>query len=347
MAISSGAVALVYSYILNAVQRIAPSFHYASALAIFLSLAVFAVIVVAIATAFALLFGWAERKMLARMQSRRGPTYVGRYGLLQNVADLIKLLTKEHIVPDGADRPVFLMMLPLLVALFMLLLFLLPLTRTFVGIGTSIGLIALFALLSLAPLLVFLAGWTSGNKFGSISAQRSAVMLVSYEAPLLLVVAAVALLAHSFSLAAIVGAQARHWFILYMPIGFALFFILMLVETERPPFDLKEADIELVAGWLTDVSAPYYALYLLLDYIRMLVGALLISALFLGGWLGPAALPPYAWMLVKVAVISVFIVVIRATMYRMRLDRAIRLGWAYLLPIAMANLALTFILFVR
>lgn len=348
MEISSGVIAGIYSYIHTAVLQLLPSFGYATALSIFLALLIFAIIIAIIITAFALIFGWVERKAIARMQSRRGPTYVGKYGLLQNIADLIKLMAKENIIPDNADKPIFLSMLPLLTAIFILMLFLIPFTKTFIGLDTGIALLVVFTLLSFSPLILFLLGWSSGNKFGSISAQRSAVMLISFEIPLLLVVIAILMLSGSLSFSSIINAQMyTTWYILLMPIGFVIFFIILLAELERPPFDLKEADSELIAGWLTDVSAPYYGLSLLLDYTRMLVGILLITVLFLGGWAGPSILPPYAWIALKVTLLALFIIIIRAAFYRMRLDKVLKLGWTVLMPLALLNLLITFILLVR
>lgn len=307
---------------------------------------IFIILLSVLFSLFAYVFGWLERKIIGRAQSRHGPTYVGPFGFLQNLADLIKLMSKENVVPDRADKPLYQSILPSIVALFILILAFIPFTNAFVGIGTTISMLAVFVLLSFSPILMFLAGWTSGNKFGSISAQRSVVMLISYEIPLFLVIAAVAMLSNSMSLAGIVNAQNPLWYVLLMPIGFVVFFTVFLAELERPPFDLREADSELIAGWLTDVSAPYYALSLFLDYLRMFVGTLLIAILFFGGWLGPSIVPAFAWLMIKVIILTVFIVLIRATSVRMRIDRVLRLGWEYLTPLAMLNLLITFIVFV-
>ncbi len=312
-----------------------------------LSLIAFFILLSIILSIASYLLGWMERKVIARVQSRRGPTYVGKFGILQNFADLIKLISKEWIRPDRADNPLFMMLLPIIVAAMIVVFTFIPFTPSFLGINTALGLFAVFVVLSFFPLLLFFAGWTSGNKFASISAQRSVVLMISYEIPLFLVIATVAMLAGGFGFLGIVGSQTSGWFALKMPIGFIVFFIVMLAELERPPFDLREADSELVAGWLTDVSAPYYAVALLLDYMRLFLGSLLITVIFLGGWLGPSPIPPFIWTMVKLAVVALVIVLIRATIFRMRIDKVLRAGWIYLLPLALLNLLLTFILFVR
>lgn len=345
MDITSASIAQYYSLAHSYLGPVLPPFA-GSALSLLVAFVIFAILLSILVMGFSYMFGWVERKALSRMQSRHGPTYVGPWGLLQNMADVVKLLAKETILPDAADTPLFQMILPLVYATFMLMLAFTPLNSSFIGVNTSLGLIIVFLLLSFVPLLLFLAGWTSGNKYGSISAQRSVVMLLSYEIPLLLVIVAVAAASGSYSFSAIVAAQSHIWYAVLMPIGFVLFFIMMLAELERPPFDLREADNELIAGWLTDVSPPYYALTLFLDYTRMFFGTLLISLLFLGGWNGPV-LPPFIWLMVKVVVLTLIIVAVRATTVRMRLDRLLHFGWVYMLPLSVINLLVAFALFVK
>ena len=345
MYIDSGFISQVFTYSYALLKPSVGAF-YAEALSLLAAFIVFAILLGILIVGFVYLFGWGERKFMARVHSRHGPTYLGKFGILQNMADVLKLLSKENITPDNADKPLYGLVLPLLYAMFVVMLAFIPITGTFVGINATLGLLVVFLLLSFSPLIMFLAGWTSGNKFASISAQRSVITMVSYELPMLFVVVAVAMLAHSYNLISIVNAQSGMWFGILMPIGLVVFFAVMLAELERPPFDLREADNELIAGWLTDVSAPYYGLALFLDYTRMFVGSLLISLLFLGGWLGPV-LPAAFWMILKVVLVTIFVIVLRTSMLRMRLDRVIRTGWLYLLPLSLLNVLITFVVFVK
>ncbi|MDE1855000.1 MAG: NADH-quinone oxidoreductase subunit H [Candidatus Micrarchaeota archaeon] len=295
--------------------------------------------------AFDYIFGWVERKTIAKIQKRHGPTFAGKYGILQNLADFVKLLSKENVVPKNSDKLLFLSTIPIMLALSIFLIFLLPLAPTLLETNIGLGILVIFVLLSFMPLIIFANGFGSGNKFAAISAQRSVVMLISYELPLIFVIAAAGMLANGYNIADIVNAQSQWWFAILMPVGFVVFFIAMLAELERTPFDIREADNELIAGWLTDVSAPYYTLALFLDYTRMFLGSLLIAILFLGGWNGPL-LPPVVWLLLKAFIVSFFIMIIRATMVRMRIDRLLRFGWIWLLPLSLLNLILTYVVFI-
>ena len=341
---TSPAIASYYSYLYSKIQFASSFLHVGASM--LLALIVFAIVLSILVAIFAYMFGWFERKTIARMQARRGPTYLGKFGLLQNMADVIKLLSKENIVPYNSDKYLFPLILPLVYAIFFLILFFIPFTPSFFGLSSSVSLLVVLMLVSLIPLLMFLAGWTSGNKFGAISAQRSVLMLLSYEIPLVLVIAAVSMMAHGYNLVSIVTSQSSMWYAVLMPLGFIVFFVTMLAELERPPFDLREADNELIAGWLTDVSAPYYALALFLDYTRMFVGTLLISVLFLGGWSGPV-MPPFAWIMIKVVILSFFIMLLRATTVRVKINRLLRLGWIYLMPLSVLNIFITFVLFIK
>ncbi|MCL4383341.1 MAG: NADH-quinone oxidoreductase subunit H [Candidatus Marsarchaeota archaeon] len=352
MEINSPIINYYYNYIIIILKNFFSFIHvsyfnpYIQIVGLVIAIIVFLIALSLIVSLFVYFVGWIERKLMARMQSRHGPTYVGKFGILQNFADLVKLLSKEHINPDNADK-IFPSLIPIAFALFFFMLIFIPITQNFIGFETSLGIIIIFALLSFSPLMMFLLGWTSGNKFSSISAQRSIMMMISYEIPMLVSLIPIIALAHGFNFSSVVNAQQHYWFLFIMPIGFIVFFITLLAELERQPFDLREADSELIAGWLNDVSAPYYALVLFIDYLRIFIGSLLISILFLGGWLGPSFLLPIFWILTKVIIITLIIILIRATMIRMRLDKIIKFGWNYLLPLAIINLFITFLIFIK
>ncbi len=308
-----------------------------------LFLVLYAVLVSILMSVYAYLFGWIERKVIAKAQYRHGPNVVGKYGLLQNLADLVKLIAKEVRYPSNADSRAMALSMIGLVSIVVFVILLLPLTPGLAATNFGLGLLLVFVVLGFSPLLLFITGFASGNKFGELGAQRSVLMVIGYDIPLIIVVGTIALAAGGFSITGVIGAQQSLPFALLMPIGFIVFFIVMLAEMERPPFDLREADSELIAGWLTDVSGPYYALALMLDYTRMFMGSLLISILFLSGWAGPL-LPPLVWLLIKAFIVSLFIIIIRATVVRLRIDKVLRLGWIYLLPLSIANLLVTFII---
>ena len=325
---------------------LAAAINSANPLVALLAVVIYAVGVSIIIFMFAYFFGWIERKMIAKMQYRHGPTYVGKYGILQNLADLVKLLAKEIIIPENANRYLIVIAPQLLVAVNIFMIFMIPFSPTLQASNIGLGLLVIFVVLGFTPILIFLTGFSSGNKFADISAQRSVLMLISYELPMILVIASTVLLTHSYSISSLIAAQSKWYFAFLMPIGLFVFFVAMLAELERPPFDTREADSELIAGWLTDISAPYYALSLLLDYSRMFLGSLLIVVLFFGGWLGPSILPPIAWLLIKALAVSIFIILIRATTVRMRIDKVLKLGWLWMMPLALINLIITFMLVV-
>lgn len=305
---------------------------------------IFAVAMLIAITSFDYIFGWIERKLVAKIHLRHGPTKVGKYGLLQNAADFLKLFAKENIIPANANKMIFVATIPIVAAIFAFTVLILPLQPDLLGVNLSLGLLIIFVLLSFVPVLIFIGGWASANKFAAIAAQRSVILLVSYEIPLFLAIGAVALFDKSFAFTNIVAAQSASWNILIMPIGFVIFFIALLAELERPPFDLREADSELIAGWLTDVGAPLYAISLFIDYTRVFLGGLLVSLLFLGGWLGPSFLPGVVWLIIKVLIVATIVVILRATSPRMRLDRILHLGWMWLIPLAVINLFVTYLL---
>ena len=311
-----------------------------------LALVIYAIIIFLILAVFGYMFGWVERKLIAKAQYRHGPTYVGKYGILQNFADLVKLFSKASLDLDNADSILYSTALPILISLTIFTVMLLPIFPSIQATNIGFGLLLVFIIIAFMPIAIFLSGYASGNKFADISAQRSILMLLSYEIPLMLVIAAIGLISKGYNLQNIIAMQSNAYYIVLMPIGFAVFFIAMLAEIERPPFDLMEADSELIAGWITDMSPAYYALVLFLDYSKVFMSSLLISILFLGGWLGPAPIPGVVWLLIKAIIIAVIAVIIRATTFRMRIDRILRMGWLILIPLSLINLIITYIVFV-
>lgn len=290
-----------------------------------------------------------ERKVVGRLQARIGPNRVGPFGALQPLADGIKLLFKEDLVPLNADRIIF-TLAPITSASVALTVFSLlpwgpkisifgretPLAVSDVGMGILIVL----AIGSLGVYGIVLAGWSSGNKFSLIGGLRSAAQLVSYELALGMSVLGTVMVAGSLRLTDIVEAQRTVPMALLQPLGFLLFLICALAETNRAPFDLPEAEQELTAGYMTEYSGIRWALFFLAEYVNVLSASLLVSILFLGGWYGPV-LPGPHWMLLKVIILIFVFIWVRATLPRFRYDRLMKFGWLILMPLAVLNVFVT------
>lgn len=292
---------------------------------------------------------YVERRLLARFQIRLGPNRAGPWGLLQPLADIIKLLTKEDTVPQGADRVIF-CLAPAVVAGTALLIFAvvpfgegwhlgeqpIPLVIT----DLNVGLLYALALSSLGVYGVTLGGWASNSKYSLLGGIRGAAQMISYELVLGLSLAPVVMQAGSFSLVDIVAAQARYPFLLAQPLSFLLFMVSGLAEIKRIPFDLPEAENELVAGYHTEYSGMRFGLYFLGEYVTMVVLGGLAAVFFLGGWRGPW-LPPLAWFLVKVGVVVFAMIWTRAALPRLRYDQLMRFCWKFLIPLALLNIMAT------
>ena len=311
-----------------------------------------------------------ERKIAARIQDRRGPmlsfrsfrelgqdlagkspswrfkdNYSG-IGILQNLADGIKAITKELIIPHKADKFLFSMGPIIFISSSVFLLVLFPLSDRFAASAAPAGLMVIMAAFSIAPIGVLTSGWASNNKYSMIGGMRSAAQLMSYEIPLLLSMAGVFLLAGSYNPVDIVEQQQESTWLFGLPmwniipqfIGFVVFMICILAEVERVPFDLPEAEAELVEGWTTEYSGIRYMLFLAAEYIRGFAGAAVATILFLGGWAGPWPIPPEIWFLVKVYLIIIFWIFIRWSVPRIRTDQILILGWKKLLPLSLINI---------
>lgn len=292
---------------------------------------------------------WAERKILARLQVRYGPNRAGKFGLLQPIADSIKMITKEDIVPAAADRPIFLIA-PAVVATTALLMFaVVPFGSSLTIWGReiplvisdlNIGLLYVFALSSLGVYGIALGGWASNSKFALLGGIRGAAQMISYELSLGLSLVPIVMLAHSFSLVDIVQAQANYPFILVQPVSFAIFFISALAESKRIPFDLPEAENELGAGFHTEYSGMRFGLFFIGEYVHIQVLGALLAIFFLGGWRGPW-LPPMVWLFLKIILVAVAMIWIRGTLPRLRYDQLMALGWKVLVPAALINIVIT------
>lgn len=289
--------------------------------------------------------GWVERKFTAKIQLRTGPMYAGKVeGILQNIADFFKLVFKEVIIPNGVDKATFIAIPFALMAVAGALIALVPLSPTTYIANPSVGAILVFAILGFSPLIVLLAGWASNSKYPFLGGLRALHQLVAYEIPLVLSLVGVVLLSGSLNLMGIVNAQSPVWYILLQPLGAIVFFIGALAELERIPFDLPEADSELVAGWQTEYTSMLFGTFQLANFTRMYVLAGLFTTFFLGGWLGPAFAPPEIWFILKTTAVMLVMMLPRSVMPRVRLDILLRAGWVSLLTLSFANIFLTMVL---
>ncbi len=292
---------------------------------------------------------WLERKVLGDIQVRLGPMRVGPHGLLQPIADAIKLMFKEDIVPQAADRWIYLLAPTLALTPAFISFAVIPFgdrirlfgrTIDLVITDVNIGLLYVFAVASLGIYGIVLGGWASNNKYALLGGLRSAAQMISYELSLGLSVVGVVMLSQSLSLVQIVNAQSTVWFIVLQPIGFLIFLICAIAEINRVPFDLPEAETELVAGFHVEYSSMKFAMYFMAEYANMITVAAMATTLFLGGWRGPF-LPPVVWFLVKLFLLIFLFIWIRATLPRFRYDQLMRFGWKVLLPVALANIMIT------
>jgi NADH-quinone oxidoreductase subunit H len=300
---------------------------------------VFVVIIFAFVLASVMGFIWFERRAMAIMQARLGPNRAGPFGLFQPVADAIKLLLKEDIVPARGDRVVH-WLAPVIAVVPVLLVFaVVPFQGGALLADLNIGILYIVAISSVTTVGIFMAGWSSNNKYSLLGAMRQVASVVSYEIPVVLSIVGVVLLAGSLSMQQIVMAQDIP-FILLQPLGFLLFFIGALAEINRAPFDLMEADSEIVAGFNTEYSGMKWGLLFLAEYGEALAISAIVTTLFLGGWRGPV-LPPWLWFLVKVGLVFFVIVWIRTTVPRVRIDQLMALAWKFLFPLALLNLLIT------
>ncbi len=300
--------------------------------------------VITFVTVNALFLVWLERKVSAAMQRRLGPMEVGPFGLLQTLADAAKLLGKELITPTSVSRTVFFaapviafLPAPLLVAA-------IPIAE---GVGVSdlsVGALYLLAISNIALLGILMAGWSSNNKYSLLGAMRAVAQNISYEIPMLLSLVAVVIMAGSIKLSEIVSAQSPVPFVVFQPVAFIIYFVCSVAESNRTPFDIPEAESELVAGYHTEFTGMRFALFFLSEYTQVFVLSAAVTLFFLGGWNGPV-LPGPVWFFLKTYLVIFVVMWLRWTYPRMRADQLMNFNWRFLLPLSIINLLVSAILY--
>jgi NADH-quinone oxidoreductase subunit H len=288
----------------------------------------------------ALILTWAERKVAGHMQRRIGPKEVGPYGLIQPIADALKLLGKEILTPRDVDKPLY-YLAPMIIFVPVLVSFIvIPFDASLQVMDINVGILVILAFSSLSVFSILMAGWGSNNKYALIGAIRSIAQNIAYEIPLLLALLPIIMMANSFSLKSIVEAQNGLWFVVYQPLAFLIYFIAAVAETNRTPFDLPEAESELVAGYHTEYSGMRFALFFLAEYTNIFIVSAVAVTFFLGGYQGPF-LPGIVWFLLKAYLLVFVIMWLRWTYPRVRFDQLLNISWKALIPLAFINLLVT------
>jgi NADH-quinone oxidoreductase subunit H len=284
---------------------------------------------------------WVERRLLGLWQDRYGPNRVGPFGALQSVADMIKIFLKEDWTPPFADKAIFVLAPAIVVATYLLAFAVIPIAPGIGIVDLNVGLLFFLAMSSLATYSLVLAGWASNNKYALLGGLRATAQMLSYEVFMGISAVGVVMLAGSFDLRRIVEAQAAHgWFILPQMLGFFVFLIAGIAESHRLPFDLPEAENELIAGFHTEYSGMKFGMFFVGEYVGMILISAIVVTLFFGGWRGPF-LPPVLWFLIKISILLAFFILLRAALPRPRYDQLMNFGWKLMLPLALLNLVVT------
>ncbi len=290
---------------------------------------------------------WLDRRVWAFVQKRRGPNVVGPFGLFQSLADALKYIFKEIIIPSSANKIIFILAPIITMTLALIAWAVIPFSEEMVLADINVGILYLFAISSLSVYGIIMGGWASNSKYPFLGAIRSAAQMVSYEVSIGIIIINVLLCVGSLNLSKIVLAQENVWFIFPLFPMFVIFFISILAETNRPPFDLPEAESELVAGYQTEYSGMMYAMFWLGEYANILLLCALGSILFLGGWLSPIdiypinLLPGVFWMIFKITGLFILVSLVKAIVPRYRFDQLMRLGWKIFLPLSLIWVVLT------
>ncbi len=283
---------------------------------------------------------WLERRMLALWQDRYGPNRVGPFGLLQVAADAIKMFTKEDWIPPYADKAVF-VLAPAVIMLAVLMSFtVIPFSSSLNIIGLNVGLLFFLGMSSMGVYSIVLGGWASNNKYSLLGGLRASAQMLSYEVFMGLSITGVVMLAGSFDLRVIVESQKAVWYCVPQALGFVVFMVAGVAETRRVPFDLPEADSEIVAGFHSEYSAMKFGMFFVGEYLGVALISVMVATLFFGGWRGPLLFPPI-WLAIKMFVFICFFILLRATLPRLRYDQLMSWGWKVMLPLALLNLLAT------
>ena len=290
---------------------------------------------------------WLDRRIWAFVQKRRGPNVVGPFGLFQTLADALKYIFKEIIIPASSNKIIFILAPIVTMTLALIAWAVIPFSEEYVLADINVGILYIFAISSLGVYGIIMGGWASNSKYPFLGSIRSAAQMVSYEVSIGVIIINVLLCVGSLNLSDIVLAQEKIWFVIPLFPMFVIFFISSLAETNRPPFDLPEAEAELVAGYQTEYSGMMYAMFWLGEYANILLMCALGSILFLGGWLAPMDIPlfeivpPPAWLILKILFLFILFALIKAIVPRYRYDQLMRLGWKVFLPFSLIWVVLT------
>jgi len=284
---------------------------------------------------------WVERRLLSLWQERLGPNRVGPFGLLQVVADMIKIFTKEDWVPPFADKFSFVLAPAIIMMVILLSFSVVPFAPGVGVIDSNIGVLFVLAMASIGAYSVMLGGLSSDNKYALLGSLRAAAQMISYEVFMGISLLGVVALSGSFNLREIVSAQEDGWYVIPQFIGFVIFLIAGIAESHRLPFDMPEAEQEICAGYHTEYSGMKFGMFFVGEYLGLVLISSLITVLFFGGWLGPNFLPPIVWFVLKAAVFVAFFILLRAAIPRPRYDQLMTYGWLFLLPVSLVNLLVT------
>lgn len=317
-------------------------------LALFIQYLIGVVLVAAFPLVTVILLIWVERKIAARVQDRLGPNRVGPFGILQNVADALKLIIKEDITPAGADRVIF-NAAPVIAMLSIILMWaVIPFSPVNVGVNLDLGVLYFAAVGSIGTLAIMLAGWSSNNKYALLGAFRVVAALLSYEVPMVMALLVPVMLAGTMSLQEISFAQLGMWFIIVTPISAMIFYLSNLAETGRAPFDLIEAESELVSGYNIEYSGMKFGLFMATEFLHAFTANVLFVVLFMGAWAGPGAteLPflGFVYLMIKTSIVYIPSLVLRATIPRVRIDQMMAFNWKFLVPLSILNLVVMAVL---